>query len=224
MLNFGITAPMPFFIAVPNVSLTCRNTTDFGVDAGRREDFLLVGEGVAEDHPRGREVAEHELVALLGDRRSGGDIDDEGNALLLGDLGDRAALAGIEGAHQKLRAVGDQLLGARARDLDVGLGVGVHDLEFGQADALEDRVRELDAAEAVLADAGLGAGARQQHADLERRALRADDRRGREHGRDGGGAGQQTAAVQRSMRCANSDMAHSPRIGLWRHGRGARPR
>jgi len=37
--------------------------------------------------------------------------DDEGNAFLLRDLGDRAALAGIEGAHQELRAVGDQLLG-----------------------------------------------------------------------------------------------------------------
>ena len=30
MLNFGITAPMPLFMAVPNVSLTCMNTTDFG--------------------------------------------------------------------------------------------------------------------------------------------------------------------------------------------------
>ena len=29
-MNFGITAPTPFFIAVPNVSLTCKNTTDFG--------------------------------------------------------------------------------------------------------------------------------------------------------------------------------------------------
>ncbi len=52
----------------------------------------------------------------------------------------------------------DQLLGARARDLDVGLGVGAHDFEFGQADALEDRVRQLDAAEAVLADPRLCAG------------------------------------------------------------------
>ena len=30
MLNFGITAPMPPFIAVPKVSLTCMNTTVFG--------------------------------------------------------------------------------------------------------------------------------------------------------------------------------------------------
>ena len=190
MLNFGITAPMPFCIAVPNVSLTCRNTTDFGAMPALGEDFLLVGEGVAQDHRRGREVAEHELVALLGDRRRGGDVDDEGNALLLGDLRDRGALAGVEGADQKLRAVGDQLLGARARDLDVGLGVGVHDLQVGQAEVLEDRTGELDAAVAVLADAGLRAGARQQHADLERAALRAHDRGRGERG-GGGGAGEQ---------------------------------
>jgi hypothetical protein len=30
MLKRGITAPIPFFIAVPNVSFTCMNTTDFG--------------------------------------------------------------------------------------------------------------------------------------------------------------------------------------------------
>ena len=30
MSNLGITAPMPFCIAVPKVSLTCMNTTDFG--------------------------------------------------------------------------------------------------------------------------------------------------------------------------------------------------
>ena len=51
------------------------------------------------------------------------------NALLLGDLRDRGGLAGIEGADQKLRAVADQLLGAGAGDVDVGLGVAVHDLE-----------------------------------------------------------------------------------------------
>ena len=104
------------------------NTTDFGALPVGLEDLLLVGEGVAEDHRRGREIAEHELVALLGDRRRGRDVDDERNALLLGDLRDRGGLAGIEGADQELRAVVDQLLGARARDLDVGLGVGVHDL------------------------------------------------------------------------------------------------
>ena len=82
-------------------------------------------------------------------------------------------LAGIEGADQELGAVVDQLLGARARHLDVGLGVGVHDRELGQAEILEDRRRDLDAALAVLPDAGLRARARQQHADLQRPALRA---------------------------------------------------
>ena len=70
MLNFGITALMPCCIAVPKVSLTCMNTTDFGAVPARLEHFLLVGESVAEDHRRGREIAEHELVALLGDRRA----------------------------------------------------------------------------------------------------------------------------------------------------------
>ena len=46
----------------------------------------------------------------------------------------------------------------------------------GRPSVLQDRPGKLDAAEAVLADAGLRAGARQQHADLERAALRADDR------------------------------------------------
>ena len=125
---------------------------------------------------------------MIGGR--GRDVDDVGNALLLGDLRDRGALAGVEGADQQLRAVGDQLLGARARDLDVGLGVGIHDLQVGQADILQDRPGQLDAAEAVLADAGLRAGARQQHADLQRAALRADDRgRGEQRGC---GAGEQT--------------------------------
>ena len=180
---------MPPAIAVPKVSLTCMNTTVFGADAGGLEDFLLVGEGVVQDHRRGREVAEHELVALLGDRRGGRDVDDERDALLLGDLRDRGALAGVERADQKLRAIGDQLLGARARHLDVGLGVGVHDLQVGQADVLQDRTGQFDAAEAVLSDAGLDAGARQQHADFQRAALRANDRWRRKNG--GGGTGQQ---------------------------------
>ena len=103
---------------------------------------------------------------MIGGRR--GDIDDERNALLLGDLGDRGGLAGIEGADQKLRAVADQLFGAGARGVDVRFGVGVHDRELGQAQRLQDRGRDVDAALAVLADAGLQARARQQHADLQR--------------------------------------------------------
>ncbi len=196
MLNFGIIAPMPSFIAVPKVSLTCMNTTVFGAVPVDVEHFLLIGEGVAQDHRRGREVAEHELVALLGDRRGGGDVDDEGNALLLGHLRDRGALAGIEGADQELRAVADQLLGARARDFDVGLGVGIHDLQArGRPRSLRMPAGDVDAALAVLADAGLHAGARQQHADLQRRALRAHDVEGRGAGDDcGADAGAEAAA------------------------------
>ena len=54
---------------------------------------------------------------------------------------------------------------------------------------LSSRRRDVDAALAVLADAGLGARARQQHADLERSALRADDVEGRGAREDRGGAG-----------------------------------
>ena len=46
----------------------------------------------------------------------------------------------------------------------------------GRPRSLRSRAGNLDAAVAVLADAGLRAGARQQHADLERAALRAHDR------------------------------------------------
>ena len=169
--------------------------------AGGLEDLLLVGEGVAEDHRRGREVAEHELVALLGDRRGGGDVDDEGDALLLGHLGDRRGLAGVEGADQQLRALADQPLGARARDLDVGFGVAVHDGEVRQAQVLEDAGGDLDAALAVLADAGLHARARQQHADLQGRALRAADAERR-------GAGEQRRRRRRRRQtCAASRAA-----------------
>ena len=111
---------MPFCIDVPKVSLTCMNTTDFGAEPAGLEDLLLIGEGIAQDHRRGGEVAEHELVALLGDRRGGRDVDDERDALLLGHLGNRRALAGVEGADEQLRALADQPLGARAGDLDVG--------------------------------------------------------------------------------------------------------
>ena len=165
--------------------------------ADEAEHLLLIGEGVAQNHPGGGKIPEHEFVALLGDVGRGGNIDDERNALLLGDLGDRGRLTGIEGADQELRAVADQLFGARARGIDVRFGVAVHDRKIGQAHGLEDRRRDVDAALAILADAGLKARARQQHADLQRAALRAHDgRRGKSSG-GGGGAGEQVAAVGR---------------------------
>ena len=160
------------------------------------EDFLLIGERVIQNHRRGGEIAEHKLVALLGDRRGRGDVDDVRDALLFGDLRDGTALARVEGTDQKLRAVCDQFLGARARNVDIGLCVGVHDLQFGQPNVLKDRTGQLDAAEAILPDAGLIARARQQHADFERSALRAQDRGGAEQP-DRGRAGKQTAAGKR---------------------------
>ena len=179
------------------------NTTDLRRGARGLEDLLLVGEGVVQDHRRGREIAEHELVALLGDRRGGRDVDDVGDALLLGDLRDRGALAGVERADQELRAVRDQLLGARARDLDVGLGVGIHDLQVGQAEILQDRPGSSTPRKQSWPMLGLQAGARQQHADFQRAALRAHDR-GRGEQRCGGGAGEQMTAGETIVSCDSS--------------------
>jgi len=95
------------------------------------EHFLLVGESIAQDHPCGRKIPEYELIALLGDRRRRGDVDDQRNAFLLGDLGDCGGLARIEGTDQELRSIADQLFGAGARSIDVRFGVGVHDREVG---------------------------------------------------------------------------------------------
>ena len=163
---------------------------------GRVEQFLLIGEGVAEDHRRGGEISEDEFVALLGDRGRRGDVDNERNAFLLGDLRDRRGLAGIEGADQKLGAVVDQLLGPRPRNLHVGLSVGVHDRELGQDELLEDRGRELDPALAILPDACLRSRARQQNADLQRPTLGASEveRRGRSKQSGGARAGGEAAS------------------------------
>ena len=53
------------------------------------------------------EIPEHELVALLGDGRRGGDIDDQRDTLLFGNLSNRGGVAGIESANQELRTVAD---------------------------------------------------------------------------------------------------------------------
>jgi len=156
----------------------------------------LIGEGVTEDHRRGRKISKNEFVALLSDWRRRGDVDDEGNALLLGDLRDRRGLAGIEGADQELRAVVDQFFRPRPRHLHVGLGVGVHDRELGQTELLEDRGCKLDPALAILPDACLRSRARQQHADLQRPTLGACEveRRGRGKQSRGARAGGEGAA------------------------------
>src|SRR5262249_23498533 len=136
------------------------------------EQLLLIGEGVAEDHRGSGKIPEYEFVALFSDRGRRGDVDDKGNALLLGDLRDRGGLTGIERANQKLRTVVDQFFSARPRHLHVGLGVGVHDRKLGQSKLLEDRRRQLDPALTVLTDPRLGARARQKNADLQRSTLR----------------------------------------------------
>ena len=81
--------PTPFCIALPKVSLTCMNTTVFGVMPDAANICFWFAKASPRIMRRGREIAEHELVALLGDRRGGRDVDDEGNAPLFGDLRDR---------------------------------------------------------------------------------------------------------------------------------------
>ena len=168
------------------------NTTVFGACAGDLEDLLLRQESVTHEHRRGREIPEHELVALLGDIRSAGNIDDERNALLLGDLRNRGGLPGIECADQKLRTVTDQFFGMLARGIDIQFGIAVHDSEFRQTQGLQNAAGNIDAALAILPDTSLEAGAWQQHADLQGPALRAQDGGG---GDCCGGGGQQLAAI-----------------------------
>ena len=121
-----------------------------------------------DQHRRRREIAHDELVALLGDLRRGGDVDDERDAALLGDLGDGDGLAGVEGADQHVGAGIDRLLGLGARDVGLGLGVVVHDVELHrQLHVGEHVVGDVGAAAAGLADLRLDAGGRQQQADLE---------------------------------------------------------
>jgi len=76
----------------------------------------------------------------------------------------------------------DQALGARARDVGVRLGVGVHQLDVDAQHLLEHRRREVRALLAGLADERLHAGARQEHADFEFRGLGAHDAERRERG------------------------------------------
>ena len=79
---------------------------------------------------------------------------------------------------------------ARARAVSTfELGVDADDSEFGHAQRFEDRRRDIDAELTILADAGLQAGTRQQHADLERAALGAHDIERRDAGNECGGTG-----------------------------------
>jgi hypothetical protein len=72
MLNFGITAPTPFFIAVPNV-VDVQEPPTSAQPRSRQippSDFRRH----RRECSRCWEVAEHELIALLGDRRRRGNV------------------------------------------------------------------------------------------------------------------------------------------------------
>ena len=91
--------------------------------------------------------------------------------------------------------------------------------ELGQAKLLEDAGRDVDAALAVLADAGLDARTRQQHADLQGGALRAQDRRRGDERGCGGGAGGE-AAARDALECENGLRSMSLSLSLVRRSAG----
>jgi hypothetical protein len=91
------------------------------------EKFELISERAAKQHLRRGEIPEDEFVALLGNFRRSSDIDDERYAFLFRNLGNGSGLARIECTNEDLRAITDELLGALARNIDIGLGVGVDD-------------------------------------------------------------------------------------------------
>ena len=71
---------MPFSIAVPKVSLMLISTAVFGVMPETLKISFCRAKAPVDQHRRGREVADDELVALLGDLRRGGDVDDQRDA------------------------------------------------------------------------------------------------------------------------------------------------
>src|SRR5262249_460870 len=147
------------------------------------------------------EIPEDEFVTLLGNFRRSSDIDDERYAFLFRNLGNCSGLAGIESTNEKLRAITNELLGALPRDIDIGLGVGVHDRQFRQAQRFEDARRDVDATLTVLTEVRFESGFRQQDTDLQgcagAAALSVDDSGRRYTARSGGGAGEKAAAGYR---------------------------
>ena len=143
---------------------------------GRGEDVVEQGEPARDDLRCGLEIAEDELVALLGDLRRGRNVDHERNAFLLGDLRDGGGGAGIEWPAEHVATVCDQPFGARARGIDIGFEIDDDNLDrLGIADLLEQRRGDIGAALAGLADTGLHPRQRQDHADFQRPALRTPD-------------------------------------------------
>ena len=169
-------APMPLAIAWPKVSLTCMNTAVRGTVLVAWNRSPISARPFAHDVGRGLEVAEHELVALLGDLRRGGDVDDVA-ARRAARRPARSPRSAPESnaPTSTLRALLDQALGAGARGVDVGLVVGVHDLDVDAEHLLDHAGREVGALLARLADEALDARARQDHADAQLLRLRAHD-------------------------------------------------
>ena len=97
--------------------------------AGRLKKVTHECEAVAHKLRTRWKVAEDELVALLGDLRGGGDIDHEWHATLLRNLSNRGGGPRVERPYQNLRAVVDELLRARARRVNVRLGIGMQELD-----------------------------------------------------------------------------------------------
>jgi len=146
--------------------------------AGGREQILHQRQAVAHQGQAGREVAEDRLVALLGQLRGGGDVDDHRHAMLLANLQRRRGLAAVEGADDHRGTVLDQLLGARAGNVRARFGIGRQQLDPDAHAVADDRRRDLGTALAGLPGLGQQPRARQQHAELERLGLGPDQRRG----------------------------------------------
>ena len=85
------------------------------------------------------------------------------------------AAAAPESNDQHVGAFLDQALGARARGIDVGLEVGVHQLDVHAEHVLDHAGGEVGALLARLADEAQIARARQDHAHLQFLRLGPDD-------------------------------------------------
>ncbi len=81
-----------------------------------------------------------------------------------------------------MHALLNQSLGARARGIDVGFGVGIHQLDVDAEQVANYRRRKIGAFLTGLADQALQSRLRQEHADLELHRLGVDDIKWRERG------------------------------------------
>jgi hypothetical protein len=86
-----------------------------------------------------------------------------------------------------LRTIADQFLRARAGDIYARLGIAIHDLKRRHAEIIEDPGSNIDAALAVLANAGLRARAWEKHTHFQGGTLGAQNIE-RAHARENAGA------------------------------------